>query len=158
MELEKDILQKLNESLSETQIGSIRPDKNRLDELLRVKAEQLANLSDSMLSQYIYILSQYQVFLNVQYNSKKILALESKRIFEGALAKQVSKVEGKTVKERSYLVLENNIELQKLEKEMRILEADSNLFENIPSSVSELANALKKELSLRFNYKNPRNV
>lgn len=153
LDLDKDISNKLTKSLVDTKIANIKPSKDKLDEILRLPSDQISTIPDNKVTEYIYCLAQYQVFLHVQANSRKILFLESKRSFDAEVAREVSKIEGKTIKERASYAINNNQQLQALEKDMRIKEADYILFENIPESVSELANALKKELSIRFNVK-----
>lgn len=154
LDLDPEIAKKLAKSLEDTKIASIKPSKDKLDEILHLQADQISTIQDSKLTEYIYALAQYQVFLHVQSNSRKILFLESKRTFDAEVSRQVVRnTQGKTVKERLALALENDPRLQELEKDMRIKEADQLLFDNVPESVSELSNALKKELSIRFTNK-----
>jgi len=152
--MEKKISDTLSATLSETRIFSIKPSTEQIDEVLTLSADHISNLTDQQLSRYIYILSQYSVFLNLQCNSKKILADESRHIYDTEVGKVISKLEGKTVKDRISMALENDEKLRNLEMDMRIRAADSTLLENIPDAIMNLSNALKKESSFRFNYKN----
>jgi hypothetical protein len=151
--MDKEILAKLSQSLAETKLDKVNPDKDVIEKVLTIQSHQLSSLSDSELSQNIYTLSQYLIFLTVQYNARNIKYLESKRTFEFALARDVSKRDEKTIKEKEAMARLNSEELQKLEKDLRLKEADYLLFDKIPESISELVNAFKKELGLRM----PRN-
>jgi hypothetical protein len=151
IDIDPEISEQLSKSLIDTRIHLIQPTKNKLDEVLKLQSGNISTLNESRLTEYIYTLAQYSVFLNVQANTRKILFLESKRAYDAALNRAVSKVNGKTIKERASSVLESDEKLQQLEKDMRKKEADCILFENVPESVSEISNALKKELSFRFN-------
>lgn len=147
--MDKDLLEQLAKSLSDTKIDKINPDKSELDTVLALPSHQLSSLSDKELSQYIYILSQYLVFLTVQANARHIKFLEAKRSYELSLAKEMAKCEAKTVKEKSTAALLGSEELQKKEKDLRVKESDYILFEKVPEAIGELSNALKKELSIR---------
>jgi len=144
MELDEEISTQLTKSLTDTCIHTIKPSKDKLVEALKLQAHQISSLPEEKIKEYLYIFAQYTVFLNVQANSRKILYLEAKRAFEMAISNKVTHVEGKTVKERLAKVLETDESIQKLEKDLRIKEADSTLFENIPESIIEISNALKK--------------
>ena len=144
------IIDTLQKSISDTMITSICPNKDQLAEALSLQSDELSALTERELSKYIYTLSQYIVYLQVQCNSRHIKYLESKRRYELALAKGSISIEAKTLKEKARIALSNDPELQKYEKILRITEADYMLFEKIPESVTELVNALKKELSIRI--------
>jgi hypothetical protein len=147
MSIDKKVLAKLNESLHDTKISFIKPDKDKLEELLSIPADRLSNLERKKLIEYIYILAQYQVFLNVQSNSRRIQYLEAKRSYDGELSLEVAKINSKkTLKEKAADAEENSPLLKELKEDLRIKEADSVLFEKIPESVLELSNALKKYL------------
>ena len=157
--MDKDILAKLTQSLADTKLDKVNPDKTVVENVLTLQSHQLPTLTDSELSQNIYTLSQYLVFLTIQCNARNIKYLEAKRTFDFALAREVSKREGKTVKEKEAMALLNSEELQVLEKDLRLKEADFILFDKIPEAMSELVNAFKKELGLRYprNNKGPYN-
>jgi hypothetical protein len=124
-----------------------------LDEVLGIKGHQLSSLSDAKLSEAIYTIAQYVSFLQVQYNIRKIIASEADWAYEMALAKELTKVEGKTLKERTTQALLSSVNLQKLEQEQRIAKADRDVFEKVPESISDLGNAFKKEVFTRQNKK-----
>lgn len=148
--MDSDIAKRLSASLDETKIDLIVPDMEELDKVLTMKSSRLSSLSDAVLTQYIYSLSQYSVYLQAQSNMKNIEFLEAKRAFEYALAVALSKDDTKkTIKEKENIALVSSPEVQKLEKDMRIKSADVKLFEKIPDRVEELINAFKKELSNR---------
>lgn len=153
--IDKDILDAVTKSLNVTKIDLISPEEDVLQRALGLQSNQIQTLQESEIVGYIYVLAKYQTFLQVQSNVRNIRYLDAKRRFELRLAKEMSTVEGKTVKERTSTVLLNSLELQELEKEMRIKEADYIILEKIPDTVSEMTNALKKELATRNpNYYN----
>lgn len=147
--MDKEVKDQLTQSLSETYIDRINPDKGELDRVLTLRSDHLASLADTEISRYIYTLSQYVVFLTVQLNARHIKFLEAKRSYEFSLAQVVTKTEAKTIKEKVNTALSTNEDLQKKEKRLRVLESDFILFEKVPEAVTELANALKKELAVR---------
>lgn len=145
--MDKAISDKLVISLNETQIDLIDPDKDEIERVLKVKSSQISNLSEDMLTRYIYSLSQYLVFLQVQSNVRNIKYMDFKGVFELALHIEMSKVDAKTVKEKENTAILSSDKLQKMQLELRELAADARLFEKIPDRVEELINAFKKELS-----------
>jgi hypothetical protein len=147
--MDKDILEVLEKSISDTKIDKVSPNKELLDIVLSMQGDRIGNLTDSELTNYMFVLAQYQFFLQSQVNYKLIRYLESKREYEFALAKECSKIEAKTIKEKEAKALSSSEYLQTLEKSMRIKNADHIMFDKIPENLSEMANALKKELSLR---------
>lgn len=155
--MDKEILDTLNKSLADTKIDKISPNQELLDVVLSLQGNKLAALTEPELTNYIFVLSQYQLFLQTQSNYRHIRYMEAKREFEFSLAREVSKLEGKTIKEKEAKALSDNLELQLLEKAMRVRQADHILFDKVPENLSEMANALKKELSLRSTTLNPGN-
>lgn len=144
------IAKRLARSLDETKIDLIAPDQDELDTILTLKSHRLSTLSEQILTQYIYSLSQYSIFLQAQSNMRNIEFLEAKRSFEIALASETNKDnEKKTVKEKENNALLGSPRLQELELDMRVKSSDFKLFEKIPDRVEELINAFKKELSNR---------
>lgn len=145
------IREKLEASISSTYIGMIEPDPDFLKEVLTTPAHQITTFSDSELTKAIYVLAQYQTFLQAQLNLREIKYLDAKRNYELELAKSSLGLAGKTNKEKTTQALLNSEILQDLEKEVKITEYDFKLFQKIPDAILELGNALKKELSLRTN-------
>lgn len=147
--MDKDIIELLEKSIVDTKIDLIQPDKELLEVVLSLQGNNINALSEQQLSSYIFVLSQYQHFLQVQANYKDIRYSNAKRDYEFSLAKAVSAIEGKTVKGKELKALISSENLQYLEKQLRLREADSMLFSKVPETLSEMANALKKELGLR---------
>jgi hypothetical protein len=154
MTLDIKIKAKIESSLADTKIDQISPDET-IEEAIAVQGYQLSTLSDSKLSEYIYTLAQYVSFLQVQCNVREVATNEAKRNYEFAVAKAVTKIEGKTIKERMTQALIESEALQKLEQEYRIAEADLTIFKRVPESISDIGNAFKKELAIRLNNKAP---
>lgn len=150
--MDQEITDKLLSSLSDTKIDLIDPDKDELSAVLSLKSHQLSTLNEESLTKYIYSLSQYLIYLQVQSNVRNVKFLEAKRCFEIELYKEMNKFEAKTVKEKENMALLSSEHLQKLEKDMRIKSADYKLFEKLPDHISELINAFKKELSNRQSH------
>lgn len=153
--MDQAILNQIIKSLQDTKIDLINPNPECLNTVLGLSGANLNRLTDEELSQHVYTLSQYVIYLQCQYNVRYIRYLEAKRIYEGSLAEVSSKMTGKTVKEKTMAALLESPKLQELEKRMSGLEYDYLLFEKIPDQVQELSNALKKELSVRssINYR-----
>lgn len=145
------IMKRLNTSLHDTRLDKIDPTQNRddLDKALLIRGHEISTMATEELMAHMYTLTQYTVFMHMQSNIRQIKFLEAKREYELALAKALSGKQGKTVKERASAAILESEDLQKLESEMRVREADHIMFEKVPDSLAELANALKKELSLR---------
>jgi hypothetical protein len=158
--MDKDILESITKSLDSTKIDMISPEPDILNKVLTLQSTQIQVLTEYDITRYIYVLAQYQIFLQVQCNVRNIRYLDSKRRYEFQLARELSNFEGKTVKERTSTALLNSPDLQDLEKEMKIKEADYLLFDKIPDAIAEMSNALKKELSIRLpnNYNKPRAI
>lgn len=147
--MNNELLNKLAKSLSDTRIDKIKPNPDLIEKVLSIQGIDFPNIQDHELSQHLYTLSQYLVFLNLQCNARQIKFLEAKRKFEFEQAKLVATIEGKTIKERESTAILNNEVLQTLEKDMRQKEYDFILFNKVPDSVTEIVNAIKKELSVR---------
>jgi len=152
-ELWSKIKAKITTSLEETKIDHISPEADGLDKALAVKGYDISSLADAEISQHMYTLSQYIVFLQVQCNVRQIKYIDAKRMYELAIAKAVANQTGKTVKERTNTALLESGELQRLEQDYRLTEADFILFSKVPDSILEVVNAFKKELSLRTTKK-----
>lgn len=148
--LNVSIKSKIEDSLSDTYIDQVSPDGDSLKKILSLSGYELNALDDSIVTQYIYTLTQYLVFLQVQTNVRQIKYLDTKRQYELALSKAIANTSGKTIKERSKLALIENDAVQKLEQSFKVAEADYILFTKIPDSILELINAFKKELSIRI--------
>jgi len=148
--MDQEIKDTIIRTLNETKIDLIEPDKTEIEIVLQLKSSHLASSSEEDLTRYIYTLSQYIVFLQVQSNARNIRFIEAKRSYELALSKECSKIpDKKTVKEREQTALLGNESLQELEKNLRVKEADYRIFEKVPDHISEIINALKKELQNR---------
>lgn len=147
--MDKDIRENLTKSINSTLVDRIAPNTGLLETVLALQGDLISTLTDQQLTSYMYTLAQYQVFLHTQVNLKNIRFMESKREFEFALAKETVKSTAKTVKEKEFNALINNEHLQELEKKMRLREAEYVLYDKVPDSISEITNALKKELGLR---------
>lgn len=145
---------KIEKSLEVSKLSSIHPDEDELSATLALKSSDLASLTDQDLSRSIFTLAQYQVWLQTYCNIKHIVYLDAKRVFEIALTRASKNLDGKTLKEKSQKALEADSALQSLERDLKAKEHDYFLFDKIPETISDLANALKKELSIRTpNYK-----
>lgn len=150
------IWKRLSASLADTRLDQLDPDRSALDKALKVQGHELSNMATEELTTHMYTLTQYTVFMNMQTNIRRIKFIEAKRDYELALARELSTKQGKTVKERSSAAMLESPELQKLELEMRVREADHILFDNIPDSIAELASAMKKEIGNRYQGNNGR--
>ncbi len=148
--MDKKIIDRLEQSLDKSKLLLIKPEEEAIDAVLAVSSNELSTMSDYDISKCIYTLAQYQVWLQVYCNMKHIKYLEAKRTFDIALSKVTASLSAKTLKEKNQQAIENNKQLQELEKDLKIKEHDYLLFDKIPDSISELANALKKELSIRL--------
>lgn len=141
----------VSRSFDSTKISSIKPDPKLLEETLSMAPHNVPLMSDQELSERIFGLSQYQVYIQAQTNARNVKFINIKRRYEMALNQAASKIDPKvkTVKEREALALAGSDDLRKMLDDLTIAESDYLLFENIPQSMIELCNALKKEMALR---------
>jgi len=148
--MDKEVENILRSSILDTKIDQVIPREDLLEVVLAVQGDAIYALTDNQLTSYIFVLSQYQLFLQVQANVKYIKFIEAKRTFDLKMSREVSKNKEKaTIKEKEANALSSSEELQGFEKAMVVRQADYLLFEKVPESVAEIANALKKELGLR---------
>lgn len=141
---------RIAQSLLDTRLGSISPDYEEIETILSLKGSRLSFLTSKDLTHYIYSLSQYLIFLQVQVNIRNIKYIDAKKAYETALAREMSTKDTKrTLKEKTSEVLLSSEKLQQLSQALQVKEADYRLFDKIPDHILELVNALKKELATR---------
>jgi uncharacterized membrane protein len=137
------------EELRITGLSSINKDLAGIESILALRGQDLSVLTEKKLSEYIYTATQYQLYLQFHYNVRYVEYLKAKRKFDVALNRELVKMTSKqTVKEKIAEAMQQE-DLAILESNVASLEAKYNLLNKIPESFSELANALKKDLSLR---------
>ena len=141
----EDILNELNI----TGLSSIDKDLEGMNRVLKLKGKDLTSLTDRKLSECQFITTQHQIYLQLCYNVRYVEYLKAKRKYELALNKEVSKIEGKqTIKEKTAQVMEKKY-LIELEEELSKCESRYTLLNKMPEAFVELANAIKKEMSIR---------
>jgi len=143
----------LNRCLEETGLGSITPQPEALKEALSIDGTMLGTLSAQKISSLIFTLTRYQLYLQLQSNMRTVKRDSTKRRYELELGKTMIKLQKSklTVKEKAAQALEDNPNLAVLEENWYKAESEATLFHKTPEMVMEIANALKKELSVRGN-------
>jgi len=145
---------KLLRELEASFLHKVVPKDAILEQVLSLDGEALTNLTAVRLSQMSFTLSQYVVYLQMQYNVRLAKYKQAKRIFETKLYRALSEMgsTGKlTVAEKKAKAVEESEELKLLEEEMAQAEAEEILFSKIPDQIVEMLNTIKKELSRREN-------
>lgn len=124
--------------------------KDEVSDLLNLTGSDVTNMSDKKLSETIFNGSKYINFLQLYYNQANAEYLFLKKNHEIELLKATHEVNSKkTIKEKTAHILEVNLSLKKQHDDLNSLEVTVNLLNNIPERITELVNALKKELQLR---------
>lgn len=138
----------LNE-LQLTGLHTLDQDIEEISSINSLRGRDLSSLSDTKLSYYTFIAVQYQMYLQLHYNVRRIEYLQAKRAYEFALNKALASIPGKqTVKEKIGEAMKDP-DLVKLESELADAENKYHLLDKMPEALLEIANSLKKELSLR---------
>lgn len=140
---------KLIETVRYMRADYINPEEDVLNQVLSMHSGEVDTLSNKELFQYIFALSKYQLFLQVQGNIRNINQLEAKRKYEFALDRAALNFNEKTIKAKEVKAKLENEDIQKLEEDYYIKEAEYLLFNKVPECVEQLINALKKEFSAR---------
>lgn len=118
--------------------------------LLNLTGSDITNMTDHKLSETIFTGSKYINFLQLYYNQANAEYVYLKKVHELELLKAVhAENSKKTIKEKTAYVLDNNYSLKKQNDNLNSLEVTVNLLYNMPDRMTELVNALKKELQLR---------
>lgn len=149
------VLNKVNEFSENMLLHYAAPNKNLVVEIMQLDAADLNQIHQDDLSRYILVLGQYLVMLQHNENLKLIEHLLILKVFEHRLNKaKFSRrdIQGKTEKERKAWLLLNVPELQELEQELLIAEAEKILISGMGKANEGLLNALKKESSKRVPY------
>lgn len=118
--------------------------------LLNLSGEDITGMTDKKLSETIFNGSKYINYLQLYYNQANAEYINLKKIHEIELLKAVHELDSKkTIKEKTSYVLDINLGLKKQNEDLNSLEVTVNLLNNMPERITELVNALKKELQLR---------
>jgi hypothetical protein len=151
MDIKKDLV----EELSKAKLLDYTPDMKGIEAILQLKGRDLSTLSEDKLSECVFVITQYQLYLQLHHNIRNIEYLNLENQFDRALNSALLKVADKklTVKEKMAVAMEGNTELQELEDNAFRAKSKYLLFNKIPDSLIEWGNAIKKELSIRASKK-----
>lgn len=131
-------------------IDCLDKDTDSLKLVLSLRGKDLSSISDKKLSEHLLNLTRYHAYLTVHYNFRNIEYVTSKRKYDMELNKKIISVEGKglTVKEKTSIAMEDP-EVMVFYNDFVAKERLFLLLKNLPESLTELANAIKKEMSVR---------
>lgn len=153
MDKEK-ILREVNSLSEDLLLHYACPNNSVVIEVLQLDVASLTDLTQENLSRYILVLGQYLVMLQHQENLKAIEYMLAYKAFEFKLSKQKISLDLpksiKTEKEKMLWVLREDEYLHSLYEEVLSLEAQKTLMSGTGRAVENLLNALKKEMSSRY--------
>lgn len=149
--MNKDIKDHLNEKSDHLLLFKAKPNVSLVEEILALNVSDLETIANEDLSKYIIVLSQYLIFFNSQMNKSRVLYKIHQKDFEQAVHTAIRDIKGKTVGERRTKALEENVELQELERKVDYYDREVELGRSHDTQVETLINALKRELTRREN-------
>jgi hypothetical protein len=125
-----------------------------VDEVMNLSGRDLNNIPTVKISEYIYTITQYVLYVQLISNVNRVKYKEKSRLFNARLRKAYvdAKIDKRlTSAEKQALAMSYDSGLDVLEKEVSDLESQVILLDKVPENFLEIANSLKKELSLRGN-------
>jgi hypothetical protein len=147
-------MDKVNRFSDEMLLHYAAPNRDFIVEIMQLDAADLNQLHQEQLSKYVLVLGQYLVMLQHNENMKAIEHMLAAKAFEHNLNKEKfsrDDVQGKTEKERRAWLLLNDPELKNLYEQVLVAEAEKMVISGMVKANEGLLNALKKELSSRYN-------
>lgn len=154
----KEITDKLDKFSDSLLLNYASPNMGLVVDALQFNVNNLQEISDDTLSQYIVVLGQYLVMLQYQTNRKKVDAVLLSEHLENVIFQTRETADGEampkftTYKQRKFWCIETNEEVKRLYEEALQAEAENSLIEGMVKSVDSYLNALKKEKSHRTPY------
>jgi len=138
----EDIRSQLLKMTKELGISSFKkPDG--IEEVMKVSAKDLSNLSLDVLNEYLYSLAQYANYLNYQLNGYLLTETRTKKTYRKMLDEKMLLEKGGTKGEKEAMVLQNCPELIKYKIEYENAEIKRTLLNDVPKMIIELVNTLK---------------
>lgn len=126
-----------------------KPDK--IQEILNFDFSDIDTLSIKDMEKYIGALTQYNIFITRYVNVLTIFYIIAKEFYEKAVNKEAVTKEGKTIKERVVKAESENEEIQYLKSEMQRQEKRLAFHKNVPETIKEMIQSVKKVYDARRN-------
>jgi hypothetical protein len=151
----EEIKQEIATELKKVRLLDYAPDMKGVEEILQLKGRNLSTLSETKLSEYVFTITQYQLYLQLHHNIRNIEYLTAEGEYERAVDKALIGLPDKkqTVKEKIATAIETNPHIKELLVKMEKARNRHILFNKIPDAFIEWGNAIKKELSIRTSKK-----
>jgi hypothetical protein len=131
--------------LRELNFYKVEPNKGIIDEIFSMDVgDVLGAASLETISKYITALSQYLIFLNYKRNLTEVKRIFLSKKLEKNILRGLGTITSGTKDEKRRRFIDLNPELLELEAEVEYLNAELALTEDIPDSVREYINALKR--------------
>jgi hypothetical protein len=138
------------ETVELTRLSSVVTYSEEVDRILSLSGRELTNLTDSKLSQYLFTLTNHITYVQLHYNIRNMWHLRAKGKYELELNKALAEMASSklTVKEKTAKAMENP-KLTELYEDWKSKEAQYTMLHKIPESLLEVANSIKKEMTIR---------
>ena len=124
-----------------------------VEKVLSFQFENLDTLPITDLEKYLGTLSQYHIYINKYVNELYSKVKVSKSVYNRKLNQAVIAISASaraTIKEREMQAINNNPELVELEDYVNTLDAKHTVYSNIPDTIGNLIQTIKKVYDARI--------
>ena len=148
---------KLKAFTSRLGIADTPLDLEFIESIKRLKPDILSKIDNHVITSYIFALSQYLFFIQVNHNKAIVRLLNSKSVFDRVIDKESYARSGKITTSSKDEALVNSLELRELKETVEEFERQVKVSEGLDEPIIQMINAFKKELQRRgINGEDPR--